>query len=194
MQKIFETSIYQSRIKFDLKDLLSECHSIQKADKAGQTWSAENYVEGYTSYGSWDQLHRLSSTFEALEKQLSQHVFKYAKKIGYDVKKNELSVNSLWLNIMPKGAQHTAHIHPNSVISGTFYVDAPVKCSSIKFEDPRMGFFMNAPKLSAKAQNSRFYSIQPKSGDVVLFESWLRHEVPRNQTSKPRVSISFNYS
>jgi uncharacterized protein (TIGR02466 family) len=194
MHKVFETSIYQSRIKFDLKDLLSECHAIQKADKSGQAWSAENYADGYTSYGSWDQLHRLSSTFENLEKQLAQHVFKFAKQLGYDVKKNELSINSLWLNIMPKGAQHTAHIHPNSVISGTFYVDTTDKSSSIKFEDPRMGFFMNAPKLQPKKQLSRFHIIQPKSGDVVLFESWLRHEVPRNQTNKPRVSISFNYS
>ena len=194
MHKIFETNIYQSRLKFDLKDLLSECHNIRKADKAGQTWSAENYIDGYTSYGSWDQLHRLSSTFETLEKILSKHVFKYAKQLGYDVKKDELQVNSLWLNIMPKGAQHTAHIHPNSVISGTFYVDTPAQCSSLKFEDPRLGFFMNTPKLLPKPKNSRFYSIQPRSGDLILFESWLRHEVPRNQTNKPRVSISFNYS
>ena len=100
-----------------------------------------------------------------------------------------------WLNMMPEGAFHTSHMHPQSVISGTYYVEIPTGASAIKFEDPRLGLFMNAPevKSSAKTHNQRFVSLKLKAGEVVLFESWLRHEVPTNKSKMPRVSVSFNY-
>ncbi|MBY0553438.1 hypothetical protein K2P97_02845 [bacterium] len=196
MHKLFVTQVYQTAIKCDLKDLKKEVFQIQKADKAGQKWSELNYKNGYTSYGSWDQLHQMSSTFEGLEKKINSHVQKFCKSLEYDLKKGSLKMNSFWVNIMPSGAIHTAHIHPHSVISGTYYVDIPTKASAIKFEDPRLGFFMNAPlvKENGSRENVRFFSIEPKSGDLILFESWLKHEVPLNQSKKPRISISFNYT
>ncbi|MEM8775697.1 MAG: TIGR02466 family protein, partial [Pseudomonadota bacterium] len=39
-----------------------------------------------------------------------------------------------------------------------------------------------------------FVSVAPKPGDVLLWESWLRHEVPMNFSEEDRISISFNYS
>ncbi|MGZ3725100.1 MAG: TIGR02466 family protein [Pseudobdellovibrio sp.] len=185
---LFVTRVYQNKLKFNLKELVTEAYQIQKADLNGRKWSEENYPSGYTSYGSWDQLHQMSSTFGDLKKQLDLHVQKYVKQLDYELKKGDLQLNSLWLNIMGPGAQHTAHIHPHSVISGTFYVQTPPRCSAIKFEDPRLGFFMNAP-----VNKQSFVSLQPKAGEVILFESWLRHEVPRNETKNPRISISFNY-
>jgi uncharacterized protein (TIGR02466 family) len=196
MHKLFVTQVYQSSLKTDLKDIKKEIFQIQKADVEGQKWSAINYKNGFTSYGSWDQLQKLSSTFSDLEKQIKTHVNKFTKSLNYDLKKNSLKMDSMWVNIMPEGALHTAHIHPHSVISGTFYVDIPANASAIKFEDPRLGLFMNAPlvKATANSENKRFFSVQPKSGDLILFESWLKHEVPLNQSKKPRLSISFNYT
>lgn len=96
---------------------------------------------------------------------------------------------------MPEGAFHTMHIHPLSVISGTYYVQTPKNCSAIKFEDPRMVGFMASPPRAEKAQerNQRFVELKPQAGHVVLFESWMRHEVPQNLSSTERISISFNY-
>jgi uncharacterized protein (TIGR02466 family) len=196
MHKLFVTQVYQASLKTDLKDLKKEIFKIEKADVAGQKWSAINYKNGYTSYGSWDQLHQMSSTFSELEKQIKIHVVKYTKNLNYNLKKNSLKIDSMWVNIMPEGALHTAHIHPHSVVSGTFYIDVPPKASAIKFEDPRLGLFMNAPLLkpNANSENMRFFTVQPSSGDLILFESWLKHEVPLNQSKKPRISLSFNYT
>ena len=96
---------------------------------------------------------------------------------------------------MPPDVIHTMHFHPLSVISGTYYVQTPKNSSAIKFEDPRMDSFMATPprKHDAKDANKRHYSLQPQEGHVVLFESWLRHEVPANESNKERISISFNY-
>jgi uncharacterized protein (TIGR02466 family) len=87
------------------------------------------------------------------------------------------------------------HIHPLSVISGTYYVKVPKDASGIKFEDPRMDRFMAAPpkKSDAKKANRTSYTINSKPGNLVLFESWLRHEVPASTSEEDRISISFNY-
>lgn len=195
MHHLFVTQVYQARLKADLKDLKNELFQIQKADLNGQKWSELNYKNGYTSYGSWDQLQQLSSSFRELETRINVQVLKFTKALDYKLAKNALKMNSMWANIMPEGALHTAHIHPQSVISGTFYVDIPPGASSLKFEDPRLGFFMNSPSVSlnAKKVNKRFFSLTPRSGDLILFESWLKHEVPVNRSKKPRLSVSFNY-
>lgn len=195
MKTYFSTQIYQSEIAFDLSDLQTEILQIQKLDKVGKDWSKNNYKKGYTSYSSMDQLHQLSSTFGNLQKKIDHHVARYLKDLDATSTLKNLKMTNCWVNIMPKGTQHSAHLHPHSVISGSFYVHVSPDSSAIKFEDPRLSQLMNAPmvKQAARSFNKRFVSLQPKAGDVILFESWLKHEVPTNESSEPRVSISFNY-
>ena len=85
---------------------------------------------------------------------------------------------------------------PNSVISGTCYVAVPDGAGRIKFEDPRLPMMMAAPPLKPDAQDQarRFHYVSPQAGDVLMWESWLRHEVMPSQTEDPRISVSFNYS
>lgn len=175
--------------------LLEDVENLLASDEAGHSWSDKNYVAGYTSYGSVDKLHLIMANFKKLEQALEIHLKNYLSSLEYDIKASDLYLSHCWVNVMPEGAQHTAHIHPLSVISGTFYLQLPKGSSVIKFEDPRLGFFMNSPmpKANAKTANKRFLSLKPKEGDVVLFESWLRHEVPQNTTKEPRISVSFNY-
>lgn len=175
--------------------LLEDVENLLASDEVGHKWSNKNYVSGYTSYGSVDKLHLIMLNFKKLEQILEVHLKSYLATLEYDVKASDLYLSHCWVNVMPAGAQHAAHIHPLSVISGTVYLQLPKGSSPIKFEDPRLGFFMNAPipKESAKSINKRFLSLKPKEGDVVLFESWLRHEVPQNTTEEPRISVSFNY-
>ena len=97
---------------------------------------------------------------------------------------------------MPYGGIHTAHIHPHSIISGTTYVAMPEGTSAIKFEDPRLAMMMAAPtrRKTAREELRSFFYAKPKVGDVLLWESWLRHEVPMNMAEDDRISVSFNYS
>lgn len=200
IQTLFPTSIYYSPLGVkDLKtlnkDLKKESLKFAEIDEEGQRWSQKNYKGGYTSYGSIAQLHRVSSTFEDLEKAINKHVYKFVKHLDMDINPKELKMTSCWVNVMPTDVIHTMHIHPLSVISGTYYLQTPKNCSSIKFEDPRMDCFMATPprKHDAKIHNQRYHSVAPQEGHVVLFESWLRHEVPKNDSPKERISISFNY-
>ena len=122
-------------------------------------------------------------------------VASYAKKLELDLGRKKLAMSSCWVNIMGKGCHHGSHLHPLSTVSGTFYVKVPRGGSSLKFEDPRLPMMMASPprKTKSRLENRRFVEIAPRPGQVVLFESWLKHEVPVHQADEERVSISFNY-
>ena len=177
------------------RELVEEIQTISEIDEKGQKWSRKNYPGGYTSYATYNQLHRFSTTFENLRKKIDLEVRKFAQWLEMDLQGRKLLMTSLWANQMPTSVVHGMHIHPLSTISGTYYVQTPKNCSAIKFEDPRLVNFMASPprKPKAKPENQRFISIQPKAGDLILFESWLRHEVPPNPSKAERVSLSFNY-
>lgn len=194
----FATLIYRSPLltrglRAINADLAEECDKIRAFDRAGQRWSAESYPGGYTSYGSMDQLHRFSSTFDRLRQRIDRHVRRYADALEWEVEADQLTMTDCWLNIMPKGAAHSFHVHPQSVISGTYYVQTPRGCSPITFEDPRLTRMMAAPPRRAEAKQRVHLRVRPRAGDVLLFESWLRHEVPTSRIDGLRISVSFNY-
>ena len=177
-------------------ELLKECHQLRDFDDAGRKWSAKNYLGGYTSYSSLDKLHRFSSTFGELERQLNRHAKSFAKKLEMDLGRGRLAMSDCWVNIMPRQTAHGLHLHPTSTLSGTYYVKTPKGCPAIKFEDPRLDRFMAAPprKAGASRENQTFAHYAAEAGNVILFESWLRHEVPANPVQAERVSVSFNYN
>lgn len=195
----FATRVYHARIGRGWnalnRELLVECRQVAEVDDAGRAWSRGHYPGGYTSYGSLDKVHRLSSTFMELQRLLDRHVRAYSRALEWDLGSRSLSMTDCWINIMPAGVTHGLHLHPNAVVSGTYYVRTPRGCPGLKFEDPRMSRFMASPPRRADASPaSRPHVTYPaKAGQVTLFESWLRHEVPPNPVQSERISISFNY-
>lgn len=185
----------RERTRFN-RELRKECLQIRDFDTDGHRWSAQGYPGGFTTYGSMSQLHRFSSTFADLERRIDRHVARFVKHLDYDMTGRKLAMTDCWLNIMPTTVAHGSHVHPLSTISGTYYVQTPRGTSAIKFEDPRLASFMGQPPRTAKPRpENRVHVAYPaEAGKVVLFESWLRHEVPPNRASGERISISFNYN
>lgn len=200
IQSWFPTSLYiEPLLKVGLsrfnREILEQCYLVRDTDPVGQEWSEEHYANGYTSYGSMTDLHLRYPHFEDLAKALSAHARKFARHLEMDLQGGHLQMSSCWVNIMPANTVHSLHLHPLSVLSGTYYVHVPKNASSIKFEDPRLASMMAAPpKLDgARPRNQQFVKLEPKAGQVALWESWLRHEVPSNRSDEDRVSISFNF-
>lgn len=195
---LFPTQIQQKSVSNP--DLITEleeaCWMIEEGDQAGHDWCEREGYPGYTSYASLDDLPQRAPAFAALINLLDQHAAAFAKSVHWDLGRARLKCDSLWVNILGEGGQHSGHIHPNSVISGTCYVAMPDGAGRIKFEDPRLPMMMAAPPLTdnAPATAQRFHYIAPQAGDVLMWESWLRHEVMPSQAEDPRISVSFNYS
>ncbi|MBL6937461.1 MAG: hypothetical protein ISS15_14165 [Alphaproteobacteria bacterium] len=193
----FATQIYRARLPMRMNaELEQACLVLARDDKAGQRWAKAHGYRGYTSYASLNDLPERMPEFAALARAIDGHVAAFARALDFDLAGRRLKLDSLWANVMPGGGMHGAHIHPHSAISGTYYVSVPRDASAIKFEDPRLPLMMAAPvrKANAKAANRTFVTMQPTPGTLLLWESWLRHEVPLNLAKGQRISISFNYS
>ena len=199
---LFVTRLYRAAVNdlaktaIDYAELKRTCESIAEDDEAGQIWCEENGYPGYTSYASLADLPWRFPLFEALQKVLDKHVAAFCKELEFDLQGKKLKCDSLWINILPEGGTHASHIHPHSVISGTTYVSMPEGTSALKLEDPRLPMMMNAPlrKKGADQAVRPFVYVKPVVGDVLLWESWLRHEVPMNMAEEERISVSFNYN
>lgn len=199
VEHIFATSLYRAKLgggrgKAFLDELRTACLAIAQEDQAGQAWSAQAGYKGYTSYASLDDLRERNPSFAELCERLEPHLAEFASMLDFELRGHKPVVDSIWINVLEPGGTHTGHIHPNSVISGTLYVDVPDGASAIRFEDPRLALMMAAPPRKPRAgpHNRSFVYVQPSPGTVLLWESWLRHEVPVNMARLDRISVSFN--
>lgn len=202
LRPLFVTQVYEASLA-DERDFASfnaeledACRMLADEDMAGRAWCKENRYGGYTSYASLDDLPTRASIFEDLRRKLDRHAAAFAKDLQLDLGRRRMKLDSLWVNILKPGAAHSGHIHPHSVLSGTVYVATPPGASALKLEDPRLPLMMAAPPRKADAaENARsFVYLQPEPGTVLMWESWLRHEVPTNAAKKERISVSFNYA
>lgn len=99
-----------------------------------------------------------------------------------------------WINISPPGASNRIHVHPNSHLSGVYYVSlkAP-ECGSIFFRDPRTAATMLRPPITKETHfTASEVRMRPEEGRMYVFPSWLEHGVEPNQSDRDRVSMSFN--
>lgn len=196
IRSLFATRLYQSILgAVDAKELRASCYSIAEDDDAGNEWCEANDYAGYTSYASLTDLPWRFPVFQAVVDALDKHVAAFAEDLEFDLDGRKLLLEDIWINILPEGGIHTSHIHPHSVISGTTYVKMPEGASALKLEDPRAQMMMAAParRKDAREELKTFIYVHPAEGDVLLWESWLRHEVPMNMSEDDRISVSFNY-
>ncbi len=201
ISSLFVTRLYRAELNefgddIDAQELENSCYVIAEDDDAGQEWCEENGYPGYTSYASLTDLPWRFPIFKSIVDALDKHVAAFAEDLEFDLDGRELKLEDIWINILPEGGMHSSHIHPHSVISGTTYVSMPDGASALKLEDPRSARMMAAPprKKGAREELKTFVYAKPKVGDVLLWESWLRHEVPMNMAEDERISVSFNYA
>jgi len=197
-RSLFATLVYEASLEAPVLvgELDEACRALARDDAAGRRWSREQSYRGYTSYASLDDLPRRDPRFAELVRSIDRHVTAFAQECAFDLGRRRLRLDSLWINILKPGGSHSGHIHPNSIVSGTFYVAVPRGSGHLKLEDPRLPSMMASPPRRADAAEAlrSFVYIEPKSGSLLLWESWLRHEVVAGRGSGERISVSFNYS
>jgi uncharacterized protein (TIGR02466 family) len=201
LRLLFATPVYEASLSTHRNfenfraELEAACRMLADEDAAGQAWCKANGYGGYTSYASLNDLPTRASVFGELKTRLDRHATAFAKDLDFDLGGGRLKLDSLWVNVLKPGAAHSGHIHPHSVLSGTIYVATPPGASALKLEDPRLPLMMAAPPRLADAPEEarNFVYLTPEPGTVLMWESWLRHEVPANRAKTERISISFNY-
>jgi uncharacterized protein (TIGR02466 family) len=194
---LFVTRLYEADLADAelLEELAHSIRSLAEDDEAGRRWSRDHRYAGYTSYASLNDLPRRDPAFAKLAKVLTRHATQFAKECAFDLNRKP-RLDSLWVNLMSVAGHHPGHIHPHSIISGTLYVEVPKGAGPIRFEDPRLPMMMAAParQPDAPEEQQAFVTVQPRAGILLLWESWLRHEVLPGSGRGERLSISFNFA
>ena len=194
---LFATRLYEAMIDDGvlLADLAHSIRSLAEDDEAGKRWSRDKGYKGYTSYASLNDLPKRDPAFAELQRELVRHAADFAHELAFDLARKP-KLDSIWVNLLKPGGHHAGHIHPHSIISGTIYVEAPQGSGAIRFEDPRLGQMMAAPVRRDDAPDDLrpFVAVEPEPGLLLLWESWLRHEVLPGTAKADRLSISFNFA
>jgi uncharacterized protein (TIGR02466 family) len=201
LRPLFVTQVYEASLApvpgFDgfNADLADACRMLAVEDGAGRAWCKAHGYRGYTSYGSLNDLPQRLPEFAELKKHLDRHALAYARALNFDLARKP-RLDTMWVNILKPGGAHSGHIHPHAFLSGTVYVEVPDGASALKLEDPRLPMMMARPSVVPDAPETEqpFVYLAPRAGTVLMWESWLRHEVPMNAAKSDRISISFNYA
>ena len=102
-----------------------------------------------------------------------------------------LVITQLWANKNPTGAKHHEHIHPNSILSGVFYLRQDKTLPPIQFsKSNQQGLKLDPRKYNI--HNAETFLLPCSAGELILFPSDLRHSVPTNVGKESRISLSFN--
>lgn len=188
IQEIFKTPIYKTSLTLDNKSIKKYCLNLSKKDK-GRIIS---------NVGGWqsDNLSGVHKPLNNLFLNLETHANIFGKQIGL-IKK--LFINNIWININKYKDSNKLHCHPNSIISGVYYVKTPKDCGDINFINPssdELQIDWNKHKKAFNGYtvyNSIEWFLPSIENELYLFPSWLKHYVKPNMNKKEeRISISFN--
>lgn len=106
-----------------------------------------------------------------------------------------LEIERSWINVFKPGAQEAQHSHDGSLLSCSYYVEAPKDCGCIVMPDPvgaRRSYREFTKTAGSDLLTRRDIAVEPQPGRLVMFESWLPHYVQCNKSDKVRISIAMN--
>jgi len=152
-----------------------------------------------SNHGGWhsrDDMHKRKE-FNYIRDWITHNIGLVAHDMGVPTGM-DVVLDNMWANVNPKYCYNTVHTHPRGMWSGVYYVQTPENCGNIKFIDPRMGNNANPvpvdkDKYAEKKHSWNEVRYKPIEGRLIIFPSFLLHEVEQNLSDSPRVSISFNY-
>jgi len=181
----FPTIIYAEDFKLDINQLAENITQWSKEDK-GVT---KTNVNGWHSQTDMHNKPEYKPLVDELFRMIHQ-VFKE------EFLEERVALGNMWANINPPGGYNKAHVHPNAVFSGVYYVKTPSNCGRLVCNDPRPGIqtcMPNRIKGQPPKHLWREVHLQPQENRAIIFPAWLWHQVEPNQSTENRISVSFNF-
>ena len=178
IHNLFPTPVQFFKLNRELKEREYNFLLNQKQrENSGNTSSVDNYIL---------QNKELSNLNRFIELSLN----KYFKEIYAPSKNVKPYITQSWVNYCKKGQFHHQHRHPNSFVSGIFYIQADANKDKIYFyKDEYKQLLVTTNDFNL--YNSDSWWLEVKTGDLILFPSSLPHKVATVETDL-RMSLSFN--
>ena len=181
----FPTLIYAKDVDLNTDQLANDIVAWSRQDK-GVT---KTNVKGWHSETNMHEMPQ----FKSLVDELFKMQFEVFKEEWLD---REPRLGNMWANINPPGGYNRPHIHANSLFSGVYYIKAPANSGKLVCNDPRPGAQTVMPtrkKGQPPKHLWREVHLEPKVNRIIMFPSWLWHNVEPNESSDIRISVSFNF-
>jgi uncharacterized protein (TIGR02466 family) len=178
---IFPTPIYISKINRELTNKELSFIDKTKSDcnkNEGNITSNNNYILN-------------QKAFKDLKTDLDLKVQDYFDKVISPANNITPYITQSWLNYTETNQYHHKHAHPNSLVSGVFYINCHEEHDKIKFFNDRYQTIKPEVK-NWNLYNSETWWFSVKTGDIILFPSSLTHMVETKQGDNTRISLAFN--
>ena len=178
---IFPTPIYISKLNRELTNKELSFIDLTKSNcnkNDGNITSKNNYILN-------------EKPFLNIKKELDLRIQDYFDKVISPANKITPYITQSWLNYTETNQYHHRHAHPNSLVSGVFYINCHEEHDKIKFFNDNY----KTIKLEVKdwnMWNSESWWFPVKTGDIILFPSSLTHMVETKQGDNTRISLAFN--
>jgi uncharacterized protein (TIGR02466 family) len=178
---IFSTPVYSSSIDRKLskeENRFINDKKIQTYKNTGNFTSKDNYILE-------------NKVFKKLKKEIDLKVKDYFEKIICTKNKVIPYITQSWLNYTKENEYHHTHEHPNSILSGVFYINAKKDSDKIMFFNKRYEhIFLEVEKYNQFNSSNWWFSVE--SGQIILFPSHLTHCVETKKGDNTRISLAFN--
>jgi uncharacterized protein (TIGR02466 family) len=178
---IFPTPVYISKLDRTLTPL--ELKFVEKNKKIftkneGNITSTNNYILN-------------EKPFLNLKKELDLRIKDYFEKVISPVDTVIPYITQSWLNYTETNQYHHKHAHPNSLVSGVFYINCHEEFDKIKFFNDT--YKTIKPEIKTwNLYNSESWWFPVKTGDLIMFPSSLVHMVETKEGTNTRISLAFN--
>ena len=178
---IFPTPIYISKIDRDIttKELsFIDKTKLNTHNNEGNKTSNDNYILN-------------NKEFNDLKKELDLRIKDYFEKVIFSTDVITPYITQSWLNYTETNQYHHKHAHPNSLVSGVFYINCHEEHDKIKFFNDNYKTIKPEVK-DYNIWNSETWWFSVKTGDIILFPSSLTHMVETKEGTNTRISLAFN--
>lgn len=154
--------------------------NLQQIKSEFETNELKYNGENYSSYSETND--RIKGFSQTLINEIAPLLIEFG---NYCSKKFRGNISNYWIQDYKENSYHSSHIHQYSLVSCVYYLKAK-NASNIKFKNPNVVQSMNNPDLE-------FVSITPEEGSLIMFPSWVYHEVePVKNLESERLVVAFN--
>ncbi len=146
-------------------------------------------------HSDWNLDQRPAECFRIVAQSIVEHVSRAAIELVPELAERSdhgLRLLQTWAMIMRSGHYAIPHDHGRTTWSVVYYADSgdgDEASGELAFSDPRVGARPLPGVLGAD-----LFTFQPRTGALVIFPGWLRHQVLTYRGDRPRISIAANLS
>lgn len=133
-----------------------------------------------------------TAAVKRIKEVIIEEVKEFCAKFGYNTDLYDFEVSNLWANRMAMGSTHKCHSHYGHVFSGCCYVQIPENSGLITFHSPIVTNKAEVKPKDYTTHNSGMWTLEVTEGDIVMWESYLRHEVPSIPYDGIRMTVAFD--